>query len=235
MNKMILLFIPIFIVSTMWGCGLIDMTNPDADEFDVQIIGDSVFDLDGFIHDYLVNLSGKSYKDNASSGDTVKYITKQYRKTIEDNPYIRTIIMDGGANDLLTNMYWNVACRSNDEPSWSCKRFIRGITDDIEELWEEIDSDGIDDIVHMGYYNIKPGYFTLNGTRLNGAVNYAIDTAKERCLLSPTSCHFVDVREDFLGNEGSYIKSDGLHPTSAGGKVLAERIWETLVAENIYR
>src|SRR3990172_375255 len=78
------------------GCGMLDMTNPAANELDVVIVGDSIFDLDGFIHDNLATLAGKSYKDYSKSGDTVVYVTRQYNTAIAARPSIKTVIMDGG-------------------------------------------------------------------------------------------------------------------------------------------
>ncbi|MCP4133761.1 MAG: SGNH/GDSL hydrolase family protein [bacterium] len=218
------------------GCGIANMTNPAADEYDVQIVGDSVFDLDAYIHEYLWELSGKAYKDNSSSGDTLSYITQQYRDAIAAHPGIKTVIMDAGANDILMDLYWNSACRSYSGrcPS-GCKTFINSVVDDLESLWDEMDADGVDDIVHLGYYHLKWGYLVGNGSRLDGAVDYADSKINTACAVSPADCWFVDPRSDFEGNEGAYLLSDGLHPTDAGGEVLAGLIWDTMVAEDTYR
>ena len=217
------------------GCHQMNKTNPEADEFDVQIIGDSVFDLNGYIHTYLKEFSGKSYRDNSVSGHKIDTIRNQYRSAIENNPEIRTIIMDGGANDILMHPFWNMACRSDDEPSKTCKKFIEKVVDELAELWEEIHSDGVENIIYSGYYHLKPGYFSFNGKRLNGAIDYAVETIIEKCSESVANCHFVDSRPYFSGNESTYIKNDGLHPTPDGGKVLAEIIWETMVEKDVYR
>ncbi len=216
-------------------CGLADMTNPPANEFDVQIVGDSVFDLDGYIHSHLWDLSGKAYKDNSKSGDTLEYVTQQYNSAISNYPNMRTIIMDGGGNDVLMSLYWRIACASS---SWTaprrCRSFINGVMDDMDDLWDDMDSDGIDDIVHLGYYYIKNG--TLgNGTKLKGALKYAMDVAEAGCAASPADCWFVDPRADFWGNEADYIKSDGIHPTDEGAEVLADLIWDEMVARDVYR
>ncbi len=50
MKKIALVLCIMSLVSVGIGCGMADMTNPTANEFDVVIVGDSIFDLDGFIH-----------------------------------------------------------------------------------------------------------------------------------------------------------------------------------------
>jgi lysophospholipase L1-like esterase len=39
---------------------------------------------------------------------------------------------------------------------------------------------------------------------------------------------FVDSRDAFLGNEWRYIGSDGIHPTAAGSRALADLILNAL-------
>ncbi|MEB3735493.1 SGNH/GDSL hydrolase family protein [Halopseudomonas pachastrellae] len=40
---------------------------------------------------------------------------------------------------------------------------------------------------------------------------------------------FVDVRAAFAGKEAQYIISDGIHPTAAGSRVLADKILQALI------
>ncbi len=221
------------------NCGMADMTNPTATEFDVVIVGDSIYDLDGFIHTNLKALSGKSYKDYSKSGDTVQYITNQYNTAIAARPGIKTILMDGGGNDILMNAYWSQACQSSTMTvSSSCKAYVDGVLDDLEDLWADMDADGVDTIIHTGYYSLKAGTLTtlLYGkTKLNGVVKYADEQYAIAAPLSPANVYFIDPRASFAGKESSYIKSDGIHPTNAGGSVMANQIWAKLGAVGAYK
>ncbi len=51
------LLIPVVMLLNV-GCSM-DLHNPKANEYNVQIIGDSIFDLSGDIQKYLKTLSGK--------------------------------------------------------------------------------------------------------------------------------------------------------------------------------
>ncbi len=239
MKKLVITCFLVSMAFMLSNCGMMDMTNPTANELDVVIVGDSIYDLDGFIHTNLKSLSGKSYKDYSKSGDTIEYVTKQYDKAIAARPGIKTILMDGGGNNILMNLYWSQACQSSTMTvSSSCKSYINGVLDDVEDLWAEMDSDGIDTIIHTGYYYLKAGTATtlLYGkTKLNGAVKYADEQYALAAPLSPANVYFIDPRADFVGKESSYIKSDGIHPTNAGGASMASRIWAKLVAVGAYK
>lgn len=239
MKKVLLASVIVSLFFAVISCGMADMTNPTANEFDVVIVGDSIFDLDGFIHTNLKALAGKSYKDYSKSGDSIQYIINQYNKAIAARPSIRTIIMDGGGNDILMDVYWSQACQSSTSTvSSSCKAYLDGVLDKVEGLWEDMDNDGVDDIVYQGYYRLKAGLATsilYGGTKLNPAVNYADTQLGPACAVSPAECWWLDPRADFAGKESTYIKSDGIHPTNAGGKVLATRIWNKMVSVGAYK
>jgi hypothetical protein len=238
MKKLVLASCIVSLFLAVIGCGMADMTNPTANEFDVVIVGDSIYDLDGFIHSNLKTLSGKSYKDYSKSGDTVQYVTKQYNTAIAARPSIKTIIMDGGGNDILMDMYWSQACQSSGTISSSCKAYIDGVLDGVETLWEDMNYDGVDNVFHLGYYYLKAGTLTtlLYGkTKLNPAVKYADEQLTAACAVSPAECWFIDPRADFIGKESTYIKSDGIHPANPGAKVIATKIYSKMTSVGAYK
>ena len=238
MRNVFCVFAAIALAVFICGCGMANMTNPTANEFDVVIVGDSIYDLDAYIHTSLKKITGQSYKDYSRSGDTISYIRDQYEDAIGTNPNIRTIIMDAGGNDILMDVYWSQACQSSTMTvSSSCKSYLNGVLDDVEDLWADMDGDGIDAIIHTGYYYLKRGYLTVmlyGGTRLNGAVKYADEQLAISAGISPANCFFIDPRSSFSGHESSYIISDGIHPSSAGGSVMANLIYNVMVANGIY-
>ena len=110
--------------------------------------------------------------------------------------------------------------------------------DKVETLWEDMNNDGVDNIFHLGYYNLKKGTLTIllyGGTKLNPAVNYADNQLASACAVSPAECWSVDPRADFLGKESTYIKSDGIHPANPGAKVIAAKIWNKMVSVGAYK
>lgn len=220
------------------GCGIANMTNPTANEFDVVIVGDSIYDLDGYIHDSLEDLTGFSYKDYSSSGDTVTYISRQYDEAIDDNPNIRTIIMDAGGNNILMDVYWSQKCQSSTMTiNSSCKSFINGVLDDVEDLWADMNTDGIEAIVHTGYYYLKRGIVTVltyGGTRLNGAVKYADEQLAISAGITPANVFYIDPRATFTAGGNGFIIADGIHPSASGGAAMARLIYNVMVANGIY-
>ncbi|MBN1532146.1 MAG: SGNH/GDSL hydrolase family protein [Spirochaetes bacterium] len=238
MRRVLLFIAAAALAFTALGCGMADMTNPAANELDVIIVGDSIYDLDGYIHDNLQAITGYSYKDYSRSGDTISYINDQYQDAIDDNPNVRTIIMDAGGNDILMDVYWSQACQSSTMTvSSSCRSYINGVLDDVEDLWDEMDADGVEAIIHTGYYYLKRGYLTVllyGGTRLNGAVKYADEQFAIAAGISPANLFFIDPRSSFSGHS-SYIISDGIHPSNAGGSVMANLIHDVMVANGIFQ
>ena len=118
------------------------------------------------------------------------------------------------------------------------KAYIDGVLDKVETLWEDMNNDGVDNIFHLGYYNLKKGTLTIllyGGTKLNPAVNYADNQLASACAVSPAECWSVDPRADFLGKESTYIKSDGIHPANPGAKVIAAKIWNKMVSVGAYK
>ena len=87
----------VVVVMAATGCSM-DFNNPKANEYNVQIIGDSIFDLSGDIQKYLKTLSGKTYKDRSVNGEKIAGIVSQYDRAISGTPTLKTVIADGGGN-----------------------------------------------------------------------------------------------------------------------------------------
>ncbi len=212
-----------------FGCSKKDFNDPKADEYDVQIIGDSIFDLSGDIHMELKTLSGKTYKDRSVSGEKIAGILSQYDRAISNTPGMKTVIADGGGNDILQG---SADCESDPLTS-GCIDIIDYVADKMEVVLEDMYNDGVDDCVWLGYF-----YLTRGEIEKNEAIDYAYslypavfsDTSLN--LYGPGGAYLIDPRADIASGQ---VKSDGIHPTASGSEDLASFIWAEMVAQDMYR
>ena len=222
MFKMFSILLMIAGLISITGCSW-DFNNPRADERDVQIIGDSVFDLSGDIHDVLEDLSGSSYKDRSVSGAKIAAINSQLSQALTRST-LKTLIADGGANDILQG---SMDCDS-DPLTTGCIDVIDYIGDTMENMLDDMYVFGLDDCVWLGYYHVKG-----SEVEKNDAIDYVYDNAYPAIFGgSYMTAQLVDPRD---GISDYHIKADDIHPTYAGSEILANLIWDVMVDENMYR
>lgn len=203
------------------GCSW-DFNNPSADEWDVQIVGDSVFDLSGDIHDVLQDLSGHSYKDRSVSGAKIAAIQSQLTTALKRST-LKTVIADGGANDILQG---SMDCDADPLTS-GCKDVLNYIGDKMEVMFQAMYNKSPDDCVWLGYYHVKGSEIEKNE-----AIDYAYDWIYPDIFYSANiNAVLVDPRADILP---IHIKSDDIHPTYDGSYILANLIWDEMVAGGMY-
>jgi len=204
------------------GCSF-DLNNPYADEWDVQIVGDSVFDLSGDIHDVLQDLSGSSYKDRSVSGAKIAAIQSQLNTALKRTT-LKTVIADGGANDILQG---TMDCDS-DPLTHGCLDVLNYVGDKMEVMLEAMYAKSPNDCVWLGYYHVKGGEIEKNE-----AIDYTYDWLYPDIFASTNmDAVLVDPRQEILP---IHIKSDDIHPTYDGSYILANLIWDEMVAGNMYR
>ena len=204
------------------GCSF-DLNNPYADEWDVQIVGDSVFDLSGDIHDVLQDLSGSSYKDRSVSGAKIAAIQSQLTTALKRTT-LKTVIADGGANDILQG---TMDCDS-DPLTQGCLDVLNYVGDKMEVMLEAMYAKSPNDCVWLGYYHVKGGEIEKNE-----AIDYTYDWLYPDIFASTNmDAVLVDPRQEILP---IHIKSDDIHPTYDGSYILANLIWDEMVAGNMYR
>lgn len=230
---------------TSMGCRF-DLNNPSANEWDVQIVGDSVFDLSGDIHDVLQDLSGKSYKDRSMSGAKIAAIDSQLAQA-ESRSSLKTVIADGGANDILQS---STDCDSDPLTS-ACLNLLDYVGDRMLDMINDMYNGPSGDHVWLGYYHVKGG-----DAEKNEAIDYAYDVVYPDLfdfaqyggsnfsgsvpgygvygggLLGSFQIALADPRSSILNSD---IKSDGIHPTYSGSDKLANLIWGVLVDRGMYR
>lgn len=210
------------------GCSF-DLHDPKADEYEVQIIGDSIFDFSGDVQTILKTKSGKMYKDRSVSGEKIAGILDQYDRAIAKTPTMKTVLADGGGNDILQG---SMDCES-DPLTQGCIDVIDYVADRMEVLFEEMYQDGVADCLWLGYYYLKDGQ-----AEKNEALDYAytlydsVIPDASLNLYGPGGLHAIDPRPHI---QPQHIKSDDIHPTWSGSEILADLLWDVMVQEDTYR
>jgi lysophospholipase L1-like esterase len=207
----------------------------DADNDQVITIGDSIFALSGKLQDELETKAGETFRRYTVSGaeliggNLATSIEAQYQRALTDNSDIDTIVMNGGGNDILLPA---IAFDPNNcKTQWyefgrlsaKCKRFIDDIYVEGVNFLNQMDADGIDNVIYVGYYYTKNGIFLLDS--LEEAVDYGDAQLSRACDFSTVSCQFVDPRSSITDDN---IIVDGIHPNDQGSKILADLVWPKL-------
>ncbi|MFC4260773.1 SGNH/GDSL hydrolase family protein [Marinobacter lacisalsi] len=188
---------------------------------DKMIVGDSIFALSGDIHSYLEDDLNETIDTYARSGCQVngtsllcsrRYtIPNQYDRADKDG--IDTVIMNGGGNDFLLG-------DGADCTTEACvEEVLAGVEQTLAGMFNDMQNDGISEIIFLGYYNTDD--------EQNTAIN-TISSAYKAENYPQMGVDFIDTRPAFAGNESRYISSDGIHPTAAGSRVLADLILQEL-------
>lgn len=191
----------------------------------IVLIGDSIFALSGEIKNELERLSGEEYRSYCVSGSEMDggvmgNIPNQYAQAIQTNPDIKTIIMDGGGNDIQVGGA-AVCANSRQGVSNACKRELQKALDAADELFGDMRSDGVENIIYMNYFYI-----------LNQASKPAFDWMHDQ-METLVSKHNGILVDPMPYMEPSLIGPDRIHPTDKGSQMLAGLIWDAMVENNI--
>jgi len=228
------------IAASLTACGGVGSlaSNPrvsDADNDQVIFIGDSIFALSGKIQDVLEDYAGETFRSYTISGAEVTggiiatSIEDQFSIAANDNPNIDTVVMDAAGNDILIPaiLFDPYNCKTQWYQWWglssSCKNLIKDLQVDTTNLLNEIDAQGVDNVIYLGYYHTKNALLLLDS--LEEAVDYGDARLAQACSNSTASCQFVDPRP--VINDSDII-IDGIHPTTSGSIKQANLIWPKL-------
>lgn len=203
-----------------------------ADRNEVITLGDSIFDLNGVIQDTLESYAGETFRDYTQSGaelaggSLATSVSQQYADAKATDALIDTIVMDGGGNDILipATLFDPYGCRTR-WYRWNISSSCRGLIEDqyvvAVNLLNQMATDGVDNVVWLGYYELP-----RDNANLTKALNYGDDLLGYACEVSGNaSCSFVDPRGTV---PASQVESDDIHPTPAGSVNLANQIWPVL-------
>jgi len=203
-----------------------------ADRNDVITLGDSIFDLNGVIQATLEDNAGETFRNYTQSGAEISggslapSVESQYATANATNGAIDTVVMDGGGNDILipATLFDPYGCRTKWyrwNPSQSCVNLLGDIYVSGVNLLNQMDADGVQDVVWLGYYELPRGNANLTEILLLGDayLDHACNTA------TTANCHYVST----LGTvPASQVISDDIHPTPEGSVNLAGQIWPVL-------
>lgn len=206
------------------GCSF-DFNNPTASEWDVQIVGDSVFDLSGDIQKVLKIKSGKTYKDRSVSGAKISAIQSQLNTAL-GRTTLKTVIADGGANDILQG---SADC-DTDPVTPACIDVLDYLGDKMDAMLYAMYTKSPGNCAWLGYYHVKGSEIEKNE-----AIDYAYDWIYPGIfgtVYSGFNAYLIDPRPNI---QPVHIKSDDIHPTYDGSVILANLIWDKMVAQNMYR
>lgn len=186
----------------------------------IVLVGDSIFALSGEIKNELERLSGEQYRSYCVSGSEMDggmmgNIPRQYTEAIRINPGIKTIIMDGGGNDIQVGGA-AVCGNSRNGVSNACKRELQKALDAADQLFTDMRGDGVQNIIYMNYFYIlnqasKPAFDWMHGQ---------METLVKR--------HSGIIVDPMPYMEPGLIGPDRIHPTDEGSQMLAGMIWEAM-------
>ncbi len=226
-----------FVALTLVSCGFVASVPwiRNADNNQVVNIGDSIFALSGEIQDFLHSYAGKTFRRYSISGAELSdgvlasSLYSQYETAKSDNADIKTILMDGGGNDILLpamalDPYECKTLNEWDKLSNSCKDFIDDLYVDVVNLLNDMAADGVDHVIYLGYYHTKDTDL-LKLDSLEEAVDYGDTKLDQACSYSAVDCTFVDPR--WVITDGD-IKSDAIHPETSGSRKIADLIWPVI-------
>lgn len=200
---------------------------PQLEERDcVVMLGDSIFALSEDETAYLEDLSGHIYRHYYQNGAQLEGgsiiarddIEDQYDDAIRDGD-IRTIIMDGGGNDMLLggDMEYSEELEAEIIAAWN-------------RILDKAARDGVENVVIQGYYMTDTGGVTVED--LVRMENYLEAAGEERGLnlvyVNPSTDSWFASRRP-----SQYTTFDGIHPTEAASERLANMVWDAMVANNI--
>lgn len=202
-----------------------------ADRNDVVTVGDSIFDLSGDLQRFLEEKAGQTFRDYTISGSKIsggtlaRAIDLQYADANAFNSSIDTIVMNGGGNDILIPAMIGdfYGCRTKwyrKNISSRCKNLVNNVYVNTVNLMNNMGSNGVQNIVYLGYYELPRG-----NANLAGALEYGVNRLAEACSNSSANCDFVDSRGSIPAN---FVLDDDIHPTSEGSQVLADLVWPHL-------
>ena len=152
-------------------------------------------------------------------------IPGQYADERNSDGHIKTVIMDGGGNDVLVG---NRSCIDNEAPpgNKSCVDTINRAMAAAKTLLAKMASEGVENVVYFFYPHLPGGDLGGKKELENATIDYAIPLVKKTCEDAPVNCFFVDTRGLF-GDAVSDFQ-DGVHPTIVNNNKIAGAVWKTM-------
>jgi hypothetical protein len=154
-------------------------------------------------------------------------IPTQYDDEKNADGHIKTVVMDGGGNDVLIG---NGACVTISAPpeNKSCVTTVANAAAAATKMFEKMADEGVENVVYFFYPHLPGGGIIFGNKALEKqTLDYAFPIVQEACESAPLNCIFVDTRGLFPDTGGEF--QDGIHPTVPNIKKIAGKVWKTMV------
>lgn len=202
----------------------------------VVMLGDSIFALSDEETQFLEELSGVSYRHYYVSGaemegGLVTSIPEQYEKAIRDGA-VRTVIMNGGGNDVLISGRKECSTPYGTPLSEDCLDIIDDVKAASEAMLLKMAADGVRNIIWQGYYHSKNSNFWQVSEYTNTVTKQGL--VEFQATFPHMKVIFVDIQPYFNKYQSSqYTIFDGIHPTAKTSEKLANLVWDAMLANDI--
>ncbi len=207
------------------GCYQEEATKPC-----VVMLGDSIFALSDHETMFLENLSGDTYRQYYISGaqmvgGIIKTIPRQYEDAIADGP-IRTVIQDGGGNDILIGANKKCSVDYGDELSDACYDVMEEVLEASDKGLRQMVADGVKNIIFQGYYYVRnEKLWQVTDVFQDMGIELVNELSEE---FPDVKIVYIDPRPYFEQGDTSHLRFDGIHPTRAASRTLANLVWEAM-------
>ncbi len=202
----------------------------------VVMLGDSIFDYTDQETKFLEELSGSTYRHYYISGaeltgGLVDSIPEQYQKAINDGP-IRTVIMDGGGNDVLIGGLSQCSTVYGTALPQACLDILDEVSATTEQLLLQLAADGVQNVIWQGYYHTTNPLLWQVTEYTNELMKQGL--AEFQAEFPYMKVIFIDVQPHFNKNYAAYYTLiDGIHPDTDASEDLATLVWNAMVSNNI--
>jgi hypothetical protein len=197
-----------------------------GDGKDVITIGDSWMLLATTgIQESLTKASGQPYRKYGRPGTKLLdgVIPGQYATAKRADADIKTVVMTGGGNDIIQNSTLKTDCMQGGA---MCDAQVEKIRTALSELWKQMSTDGVQDVIHVMY----------SGSAGSGVKNRETHNVKmaEVCAAVPAPLHCHLLNTDMLIGP-SDMRGDGIHPTDPGYDKIGKAVFELMEKEGMRR
>jgi hypothetical protein len=188
-----------------------------GDGKDVVTIGDSWMQLFASgIEQSLDAASGHMYRHYAVPGTLVlnEQIPDQFKQAVAAGKDIKTVVMTGGGNDILTAGCSDAACNP----------IVDMVSQRLSKLMDDMKTAGVQDVVLIGY--TYPADMTKRAS-----LDHSRELSASICV--PTGaprCHYVDSTKLQI-----MLMSDGIHPTAASCDLIGKTVFDLMTKEGVRR
>jgi hypothetical protein len=175
-------------------------------------------------------MSGQHYRDYGAPGTTLGSpevpgsIPPQWDAAKRADMDIKTVIMDGGGNDIIASIesIFNGCLDPGSTKIMACTSIIQGAMNMVRKMAMDMKAAGVQDVIYFLYPHVPIG-----GDEI---LDYSVDEARKMTSEISTDSfrvHLVDTRATFMGHP-EYFDIDPVHANDTGAQEIAKLVWQTM-------